>query len=48
MVEKKPVKEGRGSYVDIGLNKPVQIDKQLQAGLRVTVELRELKTGRVC
>jgi len=35
----KPVKEGRGSFVNVGLKSEIQIDKQLQAGLRVTVRM---------
>ena len=34
-----PVKEGRGSYVDVGLHKHVQIDKVLTSNLRVTVNI---------
>ncbi|XP_064616429.1 putative methyltransferase C9orf114 [Liolophura sinensis] len=35
----KPCKPGKGSYVNVGLLKEVQLDKQLQPGLRVTVKL---------
>ncbi|KAL5019802.1 hypothetical protein ScPMuIL_002694 [Solemya velum] len=42
----KPVTSGRGSYVNIGLAKEVQIDRQLQAGVRVTVKLDQLETGK--
>lgn len=36
----KPVKKGRGSYVNVGLDKvEVQIDKLIQPGVRVTVKL---------
>ncbi|XP_067328326.1 uncharacterized protein [Anolis sagrei] len=37
----RPVKPGRGSFVNCGMRKEVQIDKQLEAGLRVTVKLNE-------
>ncbi|KAG8447618.1 hypothetical protein GDO86_014937 [Hymenochirus boettgeri] len=39
----RPTKPGRGSFVNCGMRKEVQIDKQLQAGLRVTVQLCEDK-----
>ncbi|XP_044309049.1 putative methyltransferase C9orf114 homolog isoform X2 [Varanus komodoensis] len=35
----RPTKPGRGSFVNCGMRKEVQIDKQLEAGLRVTVRL---------
>jgi predicted SPOUT superfamily RNA methylase MTH1 len=35
----KPVKEGRGSFVNVGFKQEIQIDKLLQAGLRVTVKM---------
>ncbi|XP_077478940.1 putative methyltransferase C9orf114 homolog [Stigmatopora argus] len=35
----RPTKPGKGSLVNCGMRKEVQIDKQLQAGLRVTVRL---------
>lgn len=35
----KPVKEGRGSFVNVGLKNEIQIDKLLQAGIRVTVKM---------
>nr|XP_033817562.1 putative methyltransferase C9orf114 homolog [Geotrypetes seraphini] len=35
----RPSKPGKGSFVNCGLRKEVQIDKQLQPGLRVTVHL---------
>ncbi|KAJ7307972.1 hypothetical protein JRQ81_008470 [Phrynocephalus forsythii] len=35
----RPTKPGRGSFINCGMRKEVQIDKQLEAGLRVTVEL---------
>ncbi|PKU35619.1 hypothetical protein llap_14078 [Limosa lapponica baueri] len=37
----RPTKAGRGSFVNCGMRKEVQIDKQLNAGLRVTVRLEE-------
>ncbi|XP_041368516.1 putative methyltransferase C9orf114 [Gigantopelta aegis] len=35
----KPVKPGKGSFVNVGLQKEVQIDRELRAGVRVTVKL---------
>eukprot|EP00049_Salpingoeca_infusionum_P024207 m.15174 g.15174 ORF g.15174 m.15174 type:complete len:533 (-) comp6534_c0_seq1:177-1775(-) len=35
----KPVKRGKGSYVDVGLRKECQIDKHVQPNVRVTVEI---------
>ncbi|XP_026568381.1 putative methyltransferase C9orf114 homolog [Pseudonaja textilis] len=35
----RPTKPGRGSFVNCGMRKEVEIDKQLEAGLRVTVRL---------
>ena len=40
VVLNKPVKEGRGSFVNVGLPKEVQIDRHLDAGLRVTVKMK--------
>ncbi|NWY61379.1 CI114 methyltransferase, partial [Chionis minor] len=37
----RPTKSGRGSFVNCGMRKEVQIDRQLNAGLRVTVRLEE-------
>uniref|UniRef100_A0A8C5IZA9 28S rRNA (uridine-N(3))-methyltransferase n=1 Tax=Junco hyemalis TaxID=40217 RepID=A0A8C5IZA9_JUNHY len=37
----RPTKPGRGSFVNCGMRKEVQIDKQLNPGLRVTVRLKE-------
>ncbi|KAM6431437.1 putative methyltransferase C9orf114 isoform 3-T4 [Liasis olivaceus] len=37
----RPTKPGRGSFVNCGMRKEVQIDKPLEAGLRVTVCLDE-------
>ncbi|KAH3749326.1 putative methyltransferase C9orf114 [Dreissena polymorpha] len=39
VVLNKPPKEGRGSFVNVGLLKDCQIDKHLKAGLRVTVKM---------
>jgi predicted SPOUT superfamily RNA methylase MTH1 len=35
----KPVKEGRGSWVDVGLRNQIQIDRVLKPKVRVTVEM---------
>ena len=40
-----PVKDGRGSYVDVGLHKHAQIDKVLISHLRVTVKVDYDKEG---
>ncbi|XP_057216975.1 putative methyltransferase C9orf114 homolog [Triplophysa rosa] len=37
----RPCRSGKGSFVNCGMRKEVQIDKQLQAGLRVTVQLNK-------
>ncbi|KAM7368789.1 hypothetical protein PAMP_013096 [Pampus punctatissimus] len=37
----RPTKQGKGSLVNCGMRKDVQIDKQLQSGLRVTVQLNK-------
>ncbi|XP_029940345.1 putative methyltransferase C9orf114 homolog [Salarias fasciatus] len=37
----RPAKQGKGSLVNCGMRKDVRIDKQLQAGLRVTVRLNK-------
>ncbi|NXK32149.1 CI114 methyltransferase, partial [Piprites chloris] len=37
----RPLKPGRGSFVNCGMRKEVQINKQLNPGLRVTVRLEE-------
>ncbi|XP_026029154.1 putative methyltransferase C9orf114 homolog [Astatotilapia calliptera] len=39
VVVDRPTKHNKGSFVDCGMRKEVQIDKQLQPGLRVTVRL---------
>ncbi|XP_056587954.1 putative methyltransferase C9orf114 homolog [Triplophysa dalaica] len=45
----RPCRSGKGSFVNCGMRKEVQIDKQLQAGLRVTVQLNknDNKDGKV-
>ncbi|XP_077986898.1 28S rRNA (uridine-N(3))-methyltransferase-like [Glandiceps talaboti] len=35
----RPAKEGKGSFVNTGMRKEVRIDRQLKAGVRVTVKL---------
>ncbi|KAE8285262.1 putative methyltransferase C9orf114-like protein [Larimichthys crocea] len=37
----RPTKQGQGSLVNCGMRKDVRIDKQLQSGLRVTVQLNK-------
>ncbi|XP_019619428.1 PREDICTED: putative methyltransferase C9orf114 [Branchiostoma belcheri] len=37
----RPTKEGKGSFVNVGMRREVRIDKVLQPGLRVTVQLDE-------
>ncbi|KAM4696058.1 uncharacterized protein WCC33_014786 [Rhinophrynus dorsalis] len=44
VVLNRPTKPNKGSFVNCGLLKEVQIDKQLQAGIRVTVRLHPEKT----
>jgi len=46
VVLSKPVREGRGSYVNVGLSKEVQIDRVVHAGLRVTVKMKPATEGR--
>uniref|UniRef100_A0A3Q0QXD3 28S rRNA (uridine-N(3))-methyltransferase n=1 Tax=Amphilophus citrinellus TaxID=61819 RepID=A0A3Q0QXD3_AMPCI len=41
VVVNRPTKQQKGSFVDCGMRREVQIDKQLQPGLRVTVQLRK-------
>ncbi|XP_069775361.1 putative methyltransferase C9orf114 homolog isoform X2 [Narcine bancroftii] len=41
VVVDRPSKPKKGSFVNCGLRKEVQIDRQLQAGLRVTVRLHK-------
>uniref|UniRef100_A0A671QI92 28S rRNA (uridine-N(3))-methyltransferase n=1 Tax=Sinocyclocheilus anshuiensis TaxID=1608454 RepID=A0A671QI92_9TELE len=45
----RPSKPGKGSFVNCGMRKNVQIDKQLKSGLRVTVQLNKCqnKEGKV-
>jgi len=44
VVTDKPVAEGKGSWVHVGLQNPVQIDKRLVAGTRVTVQMTRPET----
>ncbi|XP_069799291.1 putative methyltransferase C9orf114 homolog [Dendropsophus ebraccatus] len=39
----RPTKPGKGSFVNCGMRKEVQIDKQLQSGIRVTVQMQPEK-----
>ena len=39
VVVNRPVKDGKGSLVNVGLYKDVSIDKRLKPGTRVTVKL---------
>lgn len=39
IVSDKAVKEGKGSYINVGLHREVQVDKTLVAGTRVTVKI---------
>ena len=39
VVVNRPVKDGQGSLVNVGLQKEVSIDKRLKPGTRVTVKL---------
>ncbi|XP_076842429.1 putative methyltransferase C9orf114 homolog isoform X2 [Brachyhypopomus gauderio] len=41
----RPNKAGKGSFIDCGMRKEVQIDKQLQPGLRVTVRMKNQNAG---
>ncbi|KAM4020861.1 putative methyltransferase C9orf114 homolog isoform 2-T2 [Anomaloglossus baeobatrachus] len=43
VVTDRPTKAGRGSFVDCGMRQEVQIDKRLQTGLRVTVQMQTEK-----
>ncbi|GLH08467.1 Putative methyltransferase [Gryllus bimaculatus] len=45
VVSNQPTKQGRGSLVNVGLTRDVLIDRQLEAGLRVTVKLLPPKEG---
>ncbi|XP_070706760.1 putative methyltransferase C9orf114 homolog [Pempheris klunzingeri] len=40
----RPTKQGKGSLVNCGMRKDVRIDKQLQSGLRVTVQLKKTQS----
>lgn len=46
VVMNKPVKEGKGSYVNIGLYKSAIIDRVLEANTRVTVQLDKEQTSK--
>lgn len=41
VVERRPVREGEGSWVDIGLRQPCRLDLRLEEGTRVTVRIEE-------
>lgn len=41
----QPTKPGRGSLVNVGLFKDVEVDEKLESGLRVTVQLLPQKEG---
>nr|XP_002131245.1 putative methyltransferase C9orf114 [Ciona intestinalis] len=43
VVVDRPIKPGKGSFVDCGTLKTVQIDKVLQPNIRVTVKIKEQK-----
>jgi len=45
VVLNKPVREGRGSFVNVGLTKEVQIDRHLEQGLRVTIKMKPAVNG---
>ena len=45
VVLNKPVREGRGSFVNVGLPKEVEIDRHLEPGLRVTVKMKPAVEG---
>ncbi|XP_062867751.1 putative methyltransferase C9orf114 homolog isoform X2 [Trichomycterus rosablanca] len=45
VVVDRPCKAGKGSFVNGGMRKEVQIDKQLQPGLRVTVRLNKTQNS---
>ncbi|XP_016306675.1 putative methyltransferase C9orf114 [Sinocyclocheilus anshuiensis] len=47
VVLNQPSKPGKGSFVNCGMRKEVQIDKQLKAGLRVTVQLNKSQNKEV-
>lgn len=41
----RQVKAGQGSYVNVGLQRDVQVDRLLEEGVRVTVKMTERKEG---
>ncbi|XP_078406304.1 putative methyltransferase C9orf114 homolog [Cetorhinus maximus] len=41
VVVERPCKPNKGSFVNCGMRKEIQIDRKLQAGLRVTVQLHK-------
>ncbi|XP_073397132.1 putative methyltransferase C9orf114 homolog [Dendrobates tinctorius] len=47
VVVDRPTKARKGSFVNCGLRKEVQIDRQLQAGVRVTVQMQTSVKGIV-
>ena len=47
LVVDRPVRKGQGSYVNAGLRKEVQVDRNLKAGIRVTVKLESEGKGNV-
>ena len=40
-----PIEKGQGSFVDVGLTENIKVDKQLKAGVRVTVKIE--KSGKL-
>lgn len=46
VVVNRPVKNGHGSLVNVGLRKDVYIDKRLKPGTRVTVKVNYQNTGK--
>lgn len=46
----RPTKPGKGSFVNCGMRRDVRIDKPLQSGLRVTVQLNKTQSddSKVC
>lgn len=39
VVLERPVKKGSGSFVNVGMQKEVRIDKSIKPGVRVTVKM---------
>ena len=37
----RPVKKGSGSFVNVGMQKEVRIDKSIKPGVRVTVKMED-------